>query len=88
MDFAKWQTNFLHTEVVFDIISNNLLSLRKMFALLSLWLCGQFAQNKTIFGICHWQASSIPTIHIPIHFKFQICIKPTQQTSIKHFFSH
>jgi hypothetical protein len=38
MDFAKWQTNFVHTKVEFDIISNNLLSLRKMFALLSLWL--------------------------------------------------
>jgi hypothetical protein len=38
MDFAKWQTNFVHTKIVFDIISNNLLSLRKMFALISLWL--------------------------------------------------
>jgi len=38
MNFAKWQTNFVHTKVVLNIISNNLLSLRKMFALLSLWL--------------------------------------------------
>jgi hypothetical protein len=34
MDFAKWQTNFVHAKVVFGVPSNNLLS----FALLSLWL--------------------------------------------------
>jgi hypothetical protein len=46
MDFAKWQTNFAHTKVVFHIISNNLLSLKKMFALLSLWLMDNL--HKTI----------------------------------------
>jgi hypothetical protein len=46
MDFAKWQTNFVHTKVVFDILSNNLLSFRKMFALLSLWLVEDLHQKN------------------------------------------
>jgi hypothetical protein len=90
MDFAKWQTNFVHTKVVFDILSNNLLSLTKRFALLSLWLVDNL--HKTSPFWVHAIDKQVPYLEYAFSFtsNFKYASSPHKKlvsSTFKSFFS-